>query len=112
MWILRPPHLPNISCNIQLVLLMESQQKLCHSHLRKYFYRPMIHLSDEQFKKVMGMIQALKIVSESDYAQRRDCLSAILDVLFYEFKNCTGDELETIGFAIFRDGLTVSLVLL
>lgn len=61
---------------------------------RKYFYHPIIHLSDEQFKKVMGMIQALKIVSESDYDQRRDCLSAILDVLFYEFKNCTGDELE------------------
>ena len=54
---------------------------------RKYFYDPMFHLDDEQFEKVMSILRVVQIVAESNYAQQKECLSAILDVLF-RYKEC------------------------
>ena len=61
---------------------------------RQYYYRPMFHLDDEQFEKAMAILRTLSIVAESDYAKRKECLSAILDVLFFEFRSCPGENSE------------------
>ena len=61
---------------------------------RKYYYHPMCHLNDEQFEKVMAILQVLQLVSESHYSQHQECLTSVLDVLFYELTRYRGEESE------------------
>lgn len=63
----------------------------------KYRYRPCYHLNDEQYGKIISILNALKVAVDSRHSKRLSMIANILDVFFYELTYYRGDDHEHSG---------------
>lgn len=60
----------------------------------KYKTKPNFQLSEEQYNKVVTILNTLRLVCNSDHPKRHELLANLLDILFYALMRYRGEEKE------------------
>ena len=58
----------------------------------KYKTKPNFQLSEEQYNKVVTILNTLRLVCNSDHPKRHELLANLLDILFYALMRYRGEE--------------------
>ncbi len=74
-----------------VVIPQNLYNKLIHhdsfNNFYQYRYEPSFHLSDEQYAKIMSIMNAMKVAVDSKNVKRLSMIANILDVFFYELND-------------------------
>lgn len=58
----------------------------------KYKTKPNFHLSEEQYHKIITILNTLRIIVDSEHPKRHETLANLLDILFYTLTRYRGEE--------------------